>query len=199
MSSIPVRAESCSEKGVPSGKGSDANPGSFLLRERGSSGLFVFLLLRFFGRVFCRGCRGCPVRSVVRFVFSFACPASRLSDFSPVRLLACPASRLFGFSPVRLLACSASRLSGFLSVLLLRLSDLACLIYFTCPAFPISPAYLFSSVCPVFSACLHFVGAVLLFIFHIFPLCVFLGYRIIFLDELPEMCYNDTIIILNLN
>ena len=125
MSSIPVRAESCSEKGVPSGKGSDANPGSFLLRERGSSGLFVFLLLRFFGRVFCRGCRGCPVRSVVRFVFSFACPASRLSDFSPVRLLACPASRLFGFSPVRLLACSASRLSGFLSVLLLRLSHLS--------------------------------------------------------------------------
>lgn len=134
---------------------------------------------------------------------------------------------------VRNPVCFFVRLSGFLSVLLLRLSDLACLIYFTCPACPISPACPVFSVtrfvgvaglpeappglsfspvrcltcpvcpnspsCPVFSACLHFVGAVLLFIFHIFPLCVFLGYRIIFLDELPEMCYNDTIIILNLN
>lgn len=27
----------------------------------------------------------------------------------------------------------------------------------------------------------------------------FFGFRIFFLDELPEMCYNETIIILNLN
>lgn len=190
MSSIPARAESCSEKGVPSGKGPDVNPGSFLLWERGLR-LVRFFVSSFFRPRVLSGVSGQPgaVRSPA-CLFSSACPDSHLSDLACLIYFTCLACPISPACPV----FSVTRLVGVAGLpeapTGLSFSPVRCL---ACPVCPNSPS------CPVFSAYLHFVGAVLLFIFHIFPLCVFLGYRIIFLDELPEMCYNDTIIILNLN
>ena len=93
-------------------------------------------LLRFFGRVFCRFYPGSPVRSVVRFVFSFVCPATRLSELACLIYFTFPIySACSVFSATRFVG--GGRIAG----------GTARLVFFTCPESRLSGLSCFRLVC----------------------------------------------------